>query len=321
MAEQMIEATSAVARNAREGFVEPAASTEAWNRGQLRSVILLGGTVRASDFGAAIKRALLDLPIGDGTTLLTHWGREISALCGQMKLPRIQVRIVIGRNCIAPTICSPPGVEMIVERDPMEFRGTGGVLRDLAQEYADDDLLLVATAHQLCTEPLALLVERLWNGSGEVRLLAGSRQEPAGLLMLRCGCLRDINTSGFVDLKEQALPKIAARHSVRVINSNESVGQSIRQWPDYLAALRRRHRPPGEKEASAFQEDWKPRFSIVEEGAVVDPTAGVHDSVVLAGGRVEAKANVVRCLIGPGGVARRGEVVVGRLITANGGNE
>ena len=33
-----------------------------------------------------------------------------------------------------------------VERDQSEYRGTGGVLRDLAQKYEPDDLILVANA-------------------------------------------------------------------------------------------------------------------------------------------------------------------------------
>jgi len=308
-------------RGASARIVSPGFA-ETWHPSDVRAVILLGGTVRASDFGSAIKRSLLDLPIGGGATLLGYWAWEVSGLCWRLGLSNLSVRVVIGRNCAAPQkAVSAPGVHLTIERDPMEFRGTGGVLRDLAHEYQDEDLLLVATANQLCTEPLPLLAERLWSGSGDVRLLAGPHQEPAGLLMLRCGCLRDIASSGFVDLKEQALPEIATRYSVRVINAGESAGQSIRRWQDYLAALRLRHQPPGEHAASAFDEDWQPRFSVVEEGANVDPSAGVHDSVVLAGGRVSSKASVVRCLIGPGGVVRSGEAVVGRLITAAGSTE
>jgi hypothetical protein len=191
------------------------------------------------------------------------------------------------------------------------------VLRDLAQEYQDDDLLLVANANQLSGETLAERVDLMMSAAGDVRLLAGPASEPAGLFMLRCGCLRGISTSGYVDLKEQALPGIAARHAVRVIASSEPTGQSIRRWNDYLAALRLRHRTPAEAGA-AYAEDWQSLFSVVEEGASVDPTAGVLDSVVLSGGRVEAKATVVRSIVAPGGVVRRGELVVGRLVTAGG---
>jgi hypothetical protein len=289
-------------------------------------VILLGGTVRTSAFGAAIKRSRLDLPIGGGATLLTYWVSEVSELGNQLGLPKITARVVIGRNCFAPQgLPSGNGLDWGLERDPVEFRGTGGVLSDLAREYDDHDLLLVINANQLCVEPLSTLVQRLMAGAGDVRLLAGSHRigdeayhEPAGLQMLKCGCLRDIASNGFVDLKEQALPAIAARHSVRVVGGSESVGHSIRRWNDYLAALRRRHDPHGRQQESSYAEDWQPLFSLIESGATVDATARVHDSVVLAGARVDAKATVVRSLIAPGGVVRRGSVVIDRLVTPEG---
>jgi hypothetical protein len=293
-----------------------------WRHDQLRAAILLGGTVRTSSFGSAVQRSLLDLPIGGGPTLLNYWASEVSQLSRHLGLPKIAVRVVIGRNCFSPQEgITAAGIDLTIERDPVEFRGTGGVLRDLAEAYDDDDLLLVANANQLSTDPLSLLTERLFAGEGDVRLLSGTHQEPAGLFMMRCGCLRGIATSGFVDLKEQALPGIAARNSVRVIGGGDSTGHSIRQWTDYLAALRRRHRPANAADATAFAEDWQPCFSVIEPGATVDSSAGVHDSVVLRGAVVEPKATVVRSLIGPGGIVRRGAVVVGRLVTAAGDNE
>jgi hypothetical protein len=294
-----------------------AQSGQTWQPAQLRAAVLLGGTVRPSVFGAGIRRSMLDLPVSGSQTLLGYWGEEFAAVGSALGLAKIVVRVVIGRNCIAPhKPTAPDGVRMTVERDPVEFRGTGGVLHDLASSYDDDDLLLVAVATQLCSEPLAARVQRLWGG-GDARLLVGPHQEPTGLVLLRCGCLRGIAPSGFIDLKEQALPAIAARHSVRVVGGS-GAGHSIRRWNDYLAALRQRHWPSDAPEPSAYQEQWQPLFGVKEEGSHVDESAGVHDSVVLSGGRVEAKAMVVRSLVGPGGVVRRGQVVVGRLVTADG---
>jgi len=286
---------------------------------KLRAVILLGGTVRNSGFGAAIKRSLLDLPIGRGITLLEHWGREIAGLCQFLSLSKLPVRLVIGRTCFWPNSwIESPGVHLSIERDPMEFRGTGGVLRDLALEYEPDDLILVATATLLSADSLSHQVERLISGSGDVRLLAGPNQVPAGLILLRCGCLSDIPANGYVDLKEQALGAIANKHSVRVVQDEKSSGHSIRCWNDYLNALRLRHLPPDAAQHSAYQENWQPLFRIVEDAAVIAPSANIHDSVVLAGGRVEAKATVVRSLVGTDGVVLRGQTIFGEMITATG---
>jgi hypothetical protein len=299
---------------------------EGWNPSRLRCAILLGGTVRSSPFGSAIKRSLLDLPIGGGETLLSHWGKEFSRVSASLGLAKILVRVVIGRNCFAPqTLVAAQGVQLSVERDPVEFRGTGGVLRDVALEYDDDDLLLVAVANQLSIEALASRVQRMWSESAkpgrcDATLLAGPHTEPAGLFLMRCGCLRGIATNGFVDLKEQAMPGIARNHSVRVV-FGESVTHSIRRWNEYLVALRHRNLVAGESDGWAYQEQWQPRFKVIEEDAMVDQTAGVHDSVVLAGGRVEAKAVIVRSLVAPGGVVERGTTVVDRLVTAAGMSE
>jgi len=309
--------------SARVERVAPASSDHSsdherpWQTKRFAAAILLGGTVRTSGFGAAVKRSLLDLPIDDGQTLLNYWAYEFSKVRAALGLSRILVRVVIGRNCFAPqTIAAVQDVQLAVERDPVEFRGTGGVLRDLAQVYDDDDLLLVAVANQLSGEPLASRIQRMWGG-GDARLLVGPHMEPTGLLLIRCGCLRDIAMSGFVDLKEQALPAIARRHRVYVV-AGGSATHSIRQWADYLSALRHRHQTASEATESAYDERWQPRFSVVEKGARVDSTAGVHDSVVLAGGRVEAKATLVRSLVAPGGVVLRGQTVVDSLVTESG---
>src|SRR5271154_3884024 len=76
---------------------QPAEQAGSWHPSQFRAVVLLGGTVRNSGFGATIKRSLLDLPIGGRTTLLEHWGNEISELAGHLGMAKINVRLVIGR--------------------------------------------------------------------------------------------------------------------------------------------------------------------------------------------------------------------------------
>ena len=63
-------------------------------------------------------------------------------------------------------------------------------------------------------------------------------------------------------------------------------------------------------------EDWKPTFALCEAGAVVDPSARLHDSVVLRGGRVEYGAVLVRSVVCPGGVVRRERTAVDQFVTA-----
>ena len=67
-----------------------------------------------------------------------------------------------------------------------------------------------------------------------------------------------------------------------------------------------------------FAEEWKSTFSIIEPGAQADPTARIHDSVVLRGGRVEAGATLVHSVVCVGGVVRRKQMVTDRVIVGGG---
>ena len=89
-------------------------------------------------------------------------------------------------------------------------------------------------------------------------------------------------------MKEQALPALAARHYVSVVQWPKLAGMSIRTLSQYVKALRYVHRraavDPGATDA--FHEDWKQTFAIVEPDANVAANAVIHDSVVLNGARV-----------------------------------
>jgi mannose-1-phosphate guanylyltransferase len=128
-----------------------------------------------------------------------------------------------------------------------------------------------------------------------------------------------IPSIGYVDLKEQALPLIARKHRVQVIPRARPLALPLRTRADYIRALRWYHRSPRvEPTTDPFEEDWRPVFALCEQGADVDPSARLHDSVVLAGGRVERGAMVVRSVVCAGGVVERNQTVVDRVVTAAG---
>jgi hypothetical protein len=135
-------------------------------------------------------------------------------------------------------------------------------------------------------------------------------------MLVSCKTLRLIPTSGYVDMKEQALPSIAARYEVTVMHRRRPTGLPVRSLADYTMALRHYHRRRMGKPAVSdpLAEDWLPAFAIVEDGARVDPRAHVHDSVVLKGGIVEAGAVVVRSVVCPGGVVRKDRTAVDQFV-------
>jgi NDP-sugar pyrophosphorylase family protein len=233
---------------------------------------------------------------------------------------QITVRLLIDRASKPPAeLPTEDGVAVTLERDRAELRGTGGLLRDLAAEYGADDVILVANANQAVIEPLPELVNELARDGADGALLTTDEGAPCGLMLLRCGALLAIKRIGFVDFKEQALPTLAKSFDVRAVEKPAGAIRPIRTLDGYLTALRSVHAPDVADAEDPFAEDWFKTFGIVEPGATVDPTAQVHDSVVLRGARVGEGAVLVRCVVGEGARIAPGAVIGDRLVSAGEG--
>ena len=290
---------------------------------KLRALVLLSGSVRATAWTSGIQRSILDLPVDTRRTVLAHWAEQAVALAATPGVDRLAIQVLVGRSGPMPdvdpvSLFADGAVDHVqVERDPEEYRGTAGLLRDLSLRYDDDDYLLVASGAQILAEPLERLVSVLAYRSPDVTVVGHDDGTPAGIIWVRCGCLRSIPEVGYIDFKEQALPEIAKHHEVGVLRHG-AVGLPLRTPAEYLNAVRRHHLQitRGERLANPFVEDWSPVFSIIEQGADVDASAQIHDSVVLRGGRVEPGAVVVRSVVGPAGVVRRGSTVLDRFVNS-----
>ncbi|MGE5612397.1 MAG: hypothetical protein ACM359_24330 [Bacillota bacterium] len=293
------------------------ASARGTNLRRLRALVLLGGSVRQGQLVSQVGRSVFELPIEKGRSILDLWHLEaqrLAALLGRASLP---IRVLVDQDAPKPL---PVPAEVQVERDPQNYRGSGGVARDIAVEYADDDVLLVANAAQVLMEPLVDLVQRLAAMGGDASIISHRNGIPSGLMLFRCGVLRELPEAGFVDLKEQALPTIAAHHQVTVLEVDGPSGMPVRTPADYTRALRRYYRRGIESQdgSNAFAEDWESAFAIVEDGAEIHPTARLHDSVVLQGGRVEAGAVLAHSIVCPGAVIEHNQVIVNGLIASMG---
>ncbi|MGB7157809.1 MAG: WecB/TagA/CpsF family glycosyltransferase, partial [Tepidisphaeraceae bacterium] len=310
--------------NGRPKHVTPhAATTHARSLHRLRAMVLLGGSVRPTPLTTTIGRSVLDLPLDDegsgGGSILNHWlahAADLQRLAGLAQLP---VRVMVNHTSPEPASAAPRyDGTFRVERDLSEYRGTGGVLRDLAADYADDDLILVANAAQVLMDPLAAIATALDRKQGDFSLVSHNDGTPSGVMLVSCKTLRLIPTTGYVDMKEQALPAIAVRYQVTVMHRRRPTGLAVRTLADYVTALRHYHRRRQGKLALSdpLAEDWLPAFALAEDGATVDPRAHVHDSVVLKGGVVESGAVVVRSIICPGGVVRRDRSAVDQFVSA-----
>jgi len=280
--------------------------------GPIRAVVLLAGAVRATALRKATDRFIMDLPVTAQKTVLDCWHEQLDDLAFELGLDRLPARVMIDRSSNTSTD-RPNQSRVQIEQDPDEFRGTGGLVSDVAKEYGDDEYLILANAAQLLLTPLPRLVEAMAQKQADVALLCDKDYRPCGLTLIRCGALRGIADVGFVDLNEQALPAIAEKHCVKACCYEQPASMSIRSRTNYLDAIRTYHQrsnTPCQLTGPPNEEDWRPTFGIIEPGAKVDPSAVVHDSVVLAGGQVQANAVLVRAVVGPQGRVGAGESAV-----------
>lgn len=286
-------------------------------RCHIAGVVLLGGSVRSSDFQAAIGRSPLNLPCSAEKSLLQAWCDGIRAL-GLARGERFSLRI-LADQAAAEALGTPTaeGVEIIIGKDPLEWRGTGGVLRDISGFYGPEDYILVANASQILMRSLSDLVDALEALQADVAVLAHQDGMPSTMMLVRCGCLAELPSVGFVDMKEQAIPQLAAKYSVRVVYVPHAIALGVRTAKSYLAALREFHITAGGR-ASLRNEAWRSSFALVENGANVSSGARLHDSVILTGASVGQGAVVVRSVLCPGARVQPGETVVDRLVYSDG---
>ncbi|MDB5331872.1 MAG: putative glycosyltransferase [Phycisphaerales bacterium] len=294
------------------------ASDEAAPLSRLRALVLLGGSVRANTLCSGTGRAVLDLPLDESGSLLNFWLAQAAEVARSAGLEKLPVRVMVNQNSPEPRSADVRYIGAYrVERDLSEYRGTGGVLRDLADDYHDDDLILVANAAQVLLDPLPLLITALQRKRGDVAVISHDDGTPSGIMLVTRKTLRMLPSTGFVDMKEQGLPLIAGKYEVRVVKRRRPTGLPVRSLEGYIQALHYYHRRRSGTPAAAdpLAEDWSPSFSLIEPGATVDPTARIHDSVVLAGAIVEPGAVLVRSVACPGTIVRRDRTAVDRLVT------
>ena len=281
---------------------------------RLRAVVLLAGSVRANHLRKVTDRRALQMPVTQGQTVFDCWREQLTTMAERLGVTALPVRVMVDQATGGDAVSRSHGpIELTVEPDPLDLRGTGGLLSDIARAYDDDDLLLVGHASQLLFEPLATLTAAIASCSRDVSMICSQDGTPSGLMLVRCGCLREINPVGYIDLNEQAMPAIANAHDVRIVRYTRPVTRSLRTLRGYVHALRRFHceHPAA---GQGVPEDWESAFALVEPGGRVHESAVLHDSVILEGGRVEAGAVVVRSVVCDGGVVPSGQVISDKVV-------
>ena len=112
-------------------------------------------SARQAIVGMSIGRAILDLPVDESGSILNHWLSHAAELAQYAGLDSLPVQVLVSRNTPEPVSAAPRYAGSYrVMRDQSEYRGTGGVLRDLAADYEDsDDWDILAETKESRTTP------------------------------------------------------------------------------------------------------------------------------------------------------------------------
>ena len=279
----------------------------------VRALVLLGGSVRTSELSHST-HAVLDLPLDQTGSILNHWLGHAAEVVRLATLDKLPVRLKVNQNAADPSSADIRYYgNFRVERDLSEYRGTGGVLHDLAVDYDDEDFILMANAAQVLLEPLHAITAALFRKGGDITVVSHEDGTPSGIMLIKCKTLRLIPARGFVDMKEQGLPLISSKYDVRVLHRRKPTGLPVRSLADYVQALRFHHREKSGRHSAIdpLAEDWGPTFSLIEEVHQLTVRRRVHDHRALRGAWVEPGAIVVRSVVcpvrdcGPGSDRRR----------------
>ena len=286
-------------------------------------VLVLTGWTRRPTLEAATGRSRLRLPLADVGGRVADaarlWRDGAADMARGGRPPSV-------RFLGDATLCLgelPPGPVASVEADGGAYRGTGGTIRDALAQRPGTTRALIVEGPRAMAVPLAEVMPRLLPAAAEadVVLARDARGRYAGIALVRAGCLSAVPAVGFVDLKEQALPRIAERHNVRVIDLPwEDVSWPLRDLASYARALNAAAtgrlwlagRPP---RAVAAGGEAPAGFHgvVIEPGAAVAASARLHATAVLSGGSVGPDAVLVGCLVAAGGVVRAGERAAGQI--------
>ena len=298
---------------------QPAAT----NGHEFAAVVLAGG-IRPSPLIEALGQPTLCLQIDDRTTLLGAW---LDALQNTGRCE--SVTIVVSSETDAVSIeqtlqeirrCELTSLRVRVIVEPARWRGTGGIMRDVASQMVNADCVLMVEG--TCLPPIALheLVECL-QGPIIAAVGIGPRSQPAGAFAVLREAFQFVPAIGFFDIKEQLLPSLYANGlGAKAVEIAEQVIR-LRSREGYLQAvaaqLKHREQFTGAKRpilaATVSPQARVVGACLIARDAIIEPGAVVHDSVVLENAVIRSGAVVSRSVIGSGVEVESDQIVTGSL--------
>lgn len=288
---------------------------------------MLAGTIKPPPLQQEVGLPVAAMPLTTGETLFTRWLSVLSAL-KSVRGVRVVVnsdrdarlltasidpaRGGVGAPISAQANVLPPN-EVLMEQS--SWRGTAGLMRDMAGEIADrEHLIVLIEVSMLPPNSLDPILSSL--ASGVEGVVGSSRDRiPNGVCAFRGGVLLHIPRVGYFDVKEQLLPRLH-ENGLRVRPALfDERSFRIRDRRTYLEAVHAINAPLPSRAAGGARFEG---VCLIDPFAVISEGAIVHDSVVMQGAVVEPEAIVTKSVIGPGARVEGGRRVVREVIAGHG---
>lgn len=286
--------------------------------------ILLAGGLVPSPLVEEAGRPSLELSLTARQTVFDRWCDVLfdAAIGDDDPIHRPSLQVVHSGPPYRPSReFHDPRFEVVTQEEPGSFRGPAGVLRDVTDHFRDEDLLLVAEAARYIAGGLTQFLADWKRHKPDVLVACHPGGAPAGVMLMRRGSLELVPSEGFMDLKEQWLPKVV-RAGLKVWTSE------TRDFQPYPLRTREQFLEAsavaagiGQVPASRRGILGPPRVlrpgvdkSRVSDTAQVAPGAVIADAIVMPGAVVGSGAIVVRSIVCPNAVIDDGEEVVDRIV-------
>lgn len=263
----------------------------------LRALCLLPGTIRNHILPKQLNRPVSQLPMPDGRSIYDHWRIQWNKLLVEFEM-----------DIDLPMFCEASNSSEYARS--ASLRGTAGILHDIAREFHDDDIILVASEDEVLFHDLSSILIRMAEFEADICLAENTNNSPTDLMLIRCSTLRNVSSVGFCDLKEQLLPSLVEKFRVSVCRFSSDVSYAVTSPDEYMKALfawqqkcsqSTYMRPP-------FNERWQHPFNYIEPNYSILHSGNAINSIILSD-RVSPEARVIQSIVAPLAVVRPKEMV------------
>lgn len=279
----------------------------------LRRAILLAGGPHPSAIMRACGLALFSLPVTpNGRSVLDLWTAGVASHPAEVHAHSDRVLCVSA----TPDLASVGRHEFggwSLRADASSYRGPAGVVRDATLDLNPDDHVLVGEASRAVGDCIVELLRTHADTGADATIGVNPDHSPAGVLVLRRRVLECVPDVGYMDIKEQFLPKVVSLgFNVRaaILPAPGAIG--FRTRLDLLAAANLRERSsPGPPEHVA-------RLARISPTAMVHEGAHIVESIIGPAARVEDGAVVVRSIVTGSAVVTAGTAIHDAIVTSGG---